>query len=52
MYLVYIPVRMLMQKFLEYWALVIDVTQRSLPNMPRILPHISAMYCEVMYRVK
>ncbi len=52
MYLIYIPVRMLTQEFLEYWALVIDVTQRPLPNLPRILSHVSAVYCHVMHCVE
>jgi hypothetical protein len=41
-----------MQELLEYWALVVDITQRSLPNIPRILLHVSAMYCKVMHRVE
>ena len=41
-----------MQKLLEYWALIIDITQRSLPNMPWILLHVSAMDREIMHRVK
>jgi hypothetical protein len=43
---------MLMQELLEYWALIIDITQRSLPNMPWILLHVSAMDGEIMNRVK
>jgi hypothetical protein len=52
MHLVCIPVRMLMQELLEYWTLIIDITQRSLPDMPWILLHVSAMYREIMRRVK
>ena len=52
MYLVCIPVRMLMQKLLEYWAFMIDIAERSFPNMPWILLHVSPMYREIMHRVK
>jgi len=41
-----------MQELLEYWALTIDITQRSLPNMPWILLHVSPMYREIMHCVK
>jgi hypothetical protein len=41
-----------MQELLEYWALVVGITQRSLPNIPRVLLHVSAMYCKVMHRVE
>ena len=37
---------------MEDWALVIDITQRSLPNIPWILLHVSTMYREIMHRVK
>jgi hypothetical protein len=43
---------MFLQELLEYWALVVDVTQRFLPNIPGILLHVSAMYCEVMHGVE
>jgi len=41
-----------MQKLLEYWTLIVDITQRSLPDMPWILLHITAMDRKIMHRVK
>ena len=41
-----------MQELLEDWALVVDIAQRSLPDMPWILLHVTTMYCEVMHRVE
>ncbi len=51
-YLVCIPVRMFMQEALQYWALIINIAQGSLPNIPRILFHVPAMYCKVVYGMK
>jgi hypothetical protein len=52
MHLVCVPVRMLMQELLEYWTVIVDITQRSLPDMPWILLHVTAMDREIMHRVK
>jgi hypothetical protein len=52
MYLVRIPAGMFMQDVLQYWTIVKNITHGSFPDPPRILRHVSAMYCEIVHRMK